>query len=103
VTVIRCEHGVRFAGRYERWGAGDRAADHRRERNRQGDRTIGIVAEVLGAGIVVAETGILFAGVVSRYVFNSPLMWTDELANFLFLWLAMLEPLSRCAATNTCV
>jgi len=67
------------------------------------DRTIGIVAEVLGAGIVVAETGILFAGVVSRYVFNSPLMWTDELANFLFLWLAMLEPLSRCAATNTCV
>jgi tripartite ATP-independent transporter DctM subunit len=54
------------------------------------DRTIGIVAEVLGAGIVVAETCILFAGVVSRYVFNSPLMWTDELANFLFLWLAML-------------
>ena len=32
---------------------------------------------------------ILFAGVVSRYVFNSPLMWTDELATFLFLWLAM--------------
>src|SRR5215471_16238782 len=54
------------------------------------DRTIGIMAEVLGAGIVVAETCILFAGVVSRYVFNSPLMWTDELANFLFLWLAML-------------
>ena len=54
------------------------------------DRSIGIVAEVLGAGIVVAETGILFAGVVSRYVFNSPLMWTDELANFLFLLLAML-------------
>jgi len=26
----------------------------------------------------------------SRYVFNKPLMWTDELANFLFLWLAML-------------
>ena len=27
---------------------------------------------------------------VSRYVFDSPLIWTDELANFLFLWLAML-------------
>ncbi len=39
---------------------------------------------------MLAETCILFAGVVSRYVFNSPLMWTDELANFLFLWLAML-------------
>ena len=32
----------------------------------------------------------LFAGVVSRYVFDSPLMWTDEAANFLFLWLSML-------------
>jgi TRAP-type C4-dicarboxylate transport system permease small subunit len=39
---------------------------------------------------VVAEICILFTGVVSRYVFESPLMWTDELANFLFLWLSML-------------
>ncbi|HEY1259412.1 MAG TPA: TRAP transporter large permease subunit [Stellaceae bacterium] len=54
------------------------------------DSTIGVVAEAVGAVLVLAETGILFAGVVSRYVFNSPLMWTDELANFLFLWLAML-------------
>ncbi len=46
--------------------------------------------EGVGAVIVVAETCILFAGVVSRYVFNSPLIWTDELGNFLFLWLAML-------------
>ena len=38
---------------------------------------------------MLAETCILFAGVVSRYVFDSPLMWTDELATFLFLWLAM--------------
>ncbi len=54
------------------------------------DRGIGLVTEGLGAAIVVAETCILFAGVVSRYVFNSPLFWTDELANFLFLWLSML-------------
>ena len=27
---------------------------------------------------------------VSRYLFDSPLFWTDELANFLFLWLSML-------------
>src|ERR1700682_6211249 len=54
------------------------------------DRAIGILTEGVGAAIVVAETGILFAGVVSRYVFDSPLIWTDELGNFLFLWLAML-------------
>jgi tripartite ATP-independent transporter DctM subunit len=50
---------------------------------------IGRIAEFVGALLVLAETCILFAGVVSRYVFNSPLMWTDELATFLFLWLAM--------------
>ncbi len=54
------------------------------------DFAIGTLAEAVGAALVLAETCILFAGVVSRYVFNSPLMWTDELANFLFLWLAML-------------
>jgi tripartite ATP-independent transporter DctM subunit len=32
----------------------------------------------------------LFAGVVSRYVLHSPLIWSDELASILFLWLAML-------------
>ena len=50
---------------------------------------IGRLAEFVGALLVLAETFILIAGVVSRYVFNSPLMWTDELATFLFLWLAM--------------
>ena len=33
---------------------------------------------------------ILFAGVVSRYVFRNPFVWSDELASILFLWLAML-------------
>jgi tripartite ATP-independent transporter DctM subunit len=50
---------------------------------------VGRIAEFVGALLVLAETCILFAGVVSRYVFDSPLMWTDELATFLFLWLAM--------------
>src|SRR5579862_2391762 len=53
------------------------------------DMLIGRVAEFIGATLVLAETCILFAGVVSRYVFNSPIIWTDELATFLFLWLAM--------------
>src|SRR5215470_13640109 len=54
------------------------------------DYAIGTLCEAAGAALVLVETCILFAGVVSRYVFNKPLMWTDELANFLFLWLAML-------------
>jgi len=40
--------------------------------------------------LVVAEIVVLFAGVMARYVFHAPLVWTDELASILFLWLAML-------------
>ncbi|HST76811.1 MAG TPA: TRAP transporter large permease subunit, partial [Acetobacteraceae bacterium] len=47
-------------------------------------------AEIPAAFLVLAEIVVLLAGVVSRYVFQSPLVWTDELASLLFLWLAML-------------
>ncbi|HUC51576.1 MAG TPA: TRAP transporter large permease subunit [Xanthobacteraceae bacterium] len=42
------------------------------------------------AALVGAEILILFSGVLSRYVFDRPLVWSDELASTLFLWLAML-------------
>jgi len=54
------------------------------------DRAIGTLCEAIGSALVLAEVVILFAGVTSRYVFDRPLFWTDELANTLFLWLAML-------------
>jgi tripartite ATP-independent transporter DctM subunit len=54
------------------------------------DIMIGRACEAIGALLVLAETCVLFTGVVSRYVFDSPIMWTDELGTFLFLWLAML-------------
>src|SRR4030095_14601016 len=37
-----------------------------------------------------AEIIVLFAGVVARYALHRPLIWSDELASILFLWLAML-------------
>src|SRR5215831_5666012 len=54
------------------------------------DWLIGTVVEACAAVLVTAEIVVLFAGVVSRYVFHSPIVWSDELASFLFLWLAML-------------
>ena len=39
---------------------------------------------------MLVEIGVLFSGVVARYVFHSPLVWSDELASILFLWLSML-------------
>jgi tripartite ATP-independent transporter DctM subunit len=54
------------------------------------DRLIGTGVEACAAFLVAAEVVVLFVGVVSRYVFRSPIVWSDELASFLFLWLAML-------------
>ncbi|WP_428485642.1 TRAP transporter large permease subunit [Rhodopila sp.] len=48
------------------------------------------IAEVPAALLVLTEVVVLFTGVVARYVFHAPLIWTDELASILFLWLAML-------------
>jgi len=51
---------------------------------------LGVLVEIPAALLVTAEIVILFVGVVARYGFRSPLIWSDELASILFLWLAML-------------
>ncbi len=54
------------------------------------DRAIGTIVEPLAALLVVVEVVILSAGVFTRYVLSNPLVWSDELATLVFLWLAML-------------
>ncbi|MBV8750563.1 MAG: TRAP transporter large permease subunit [Candidatus Eremiobacteraeota bacterium] len=54
------------------------------------DRAIGAVVEPLAAFLVVVDIVILGAGVFTRYVLGNPLVWSDELATTLLLWLAML-------------
>ena len=54
------------------------------------ESSVGSGVEIAAAGLVIAEIAILFGGVISRYVFDRPLVWSDELASTLFLWLAML-------------
>ena len=51
---------------------------------------LGHLIEVPAAVLVVGEVLVLLAGVIMRFVFNSPLPWADELASILFLWLANL-------------
>ena len=51
---------------------------------------LAMLVEIPAALLVVAEIVILFAGVVARYGLHRPLIWSDELASILFLWLAML-------------
>jgi len=54
------------------------------------DRALGHLVEIPAAILVVAEIVILFSGIVARYALHEPLVWSDELASILFLWLAML-------------
>jgi tripartite ATP-independent transporter DctM subunit len=54
------------------------------------DRALALVTELPAAILVAVEIVVLFAGVVARYGFHRPLVWSDELATLLFLWLAML-------------
>jgi tripartite ATP-independent transporter DctM subunit len=54
------------------------------------DRALRLIAEIPAAILVLAEIIVLFSGVTARYVFHAPLVWSDELASILFLWLAML-------------
>ncbi|MCK1592553.1 TRAP transporter large permease subunit [Bradyrhizobium sp. 169] len=54
------------------------------------NRILGHVVAVPAALLVLAEIAVLSSGIVGRYVFRSPIVWSDELAGILFLWLAML-------------
>ncbi|WP_106857280.1 TRAP transporter large permease subunit [Caballeronia novacaledonica] len=54
------------------------------------DTWLGHFVEIPAALLVLAEIVVLFAGVTSRYALHTPLVWSDELASMLFLWLAML-------------
>ncbi|WP_253601696.1 TRAP transporter large permease subunit [Kerstersia gyiorum] len=54
------------------------------------DKSLGFIVETFAAILVLAEVCILFAGIAARYVWHSPLIWSNELASTLFLWLAVM-------------
>jgi tripartite ATP-independent transporter DctM subunit len=70
--------------------AGEVTSPRRRSPAASLEAALALLVEIPAALLVVAEIVILFAGVVSRYGLHSPLIWSDELASILFLWLAML-------------
>jgi tripartite ATP-independent transporter DctM subunit len=70
--------------------AGEAMPPRRRSAAASLEAWLGMLVEIPAALLVVAEIVILFAGVVARYGLHRPLIWSDELASILFLWLAML-------------
>ncbi|MET7247932.1 ABC transporter permease, partial [Methylobacterium sp. EM32] len=55
------------------------AASAKRAWARTLDNALGPLIEIPAALLVVAEVVVLLAGVVSRYVFHAPIVWSDEL------------------------
>jgi len=70
--------------------AGEAMSPRRRSLAASLESWLAMLVEIPAAVLVVAEIVILFAGVVARYGLHQPLIWSDELASILFLWLAML-------------
>jgi tripartite ATP-independent transporter DctM subunit len=54
------------------------------------DEWLGRLLSLACVLLLAAEIVLLLAGVVSRYGFERPLVWDDELTGVLFLWLTML-------------
>ena len=54
------------------------------------DGAFGTLIETVAGLLLIAEIVILAAGIFARYVLGSALVWSDELAQILFIWLAML-------------
>src|ERR1700760_1885706 len=54
------------------------------------DRAFNGLIENAAAALVVAEVFVLALGIFFRYVMQSALTWSDELAQIMFIWLAML-------------
>ncbi len=52
-------------------------------------RAFALAVEIPTVLALLAEVVVLFCGVVARYAFHAPLIWSDELASIIFLWLAM--------------
>ncbi len=54
------------------------------------EQALGATVSVAAGALVLADVAVLLAGVVARFVLHQPLIWSDELASMLFIWLAML-------------
>ena len=53
------------------------------------DRGLGALENMVIAALVVVITVVTFAQVVSRYVFSDSILWSEEVARYLFVWITL--------------
>jgi TRAP-type C4-dicarboxylate transport system permease small subunit len=54
------------------------------------NETVGVSGRNLAGAILVAMTAIILVQVISRYVFNNSISWTEQLSKSLMVWTAFL-------------
>lgn len=54
------------------------------------DRALGHIESALLAVLVTVITAVTFAQVFSRYVTADPIIWSEEVARYLFVWITMI-------------
>ena len=63
---------------------------------------LGFAVALPAAGLVIAEILVLLAGIVARYAFHAPIIWSDELAGTSSCGLQCSARSSPSSATSTC-
>lgn len=48
------------------------------------------ILDAVAVGLFAAMFGAIVLQIVLRYAFNTPLVWTDEVASYLFVWVSFL-------------
>ena len=72
-------------------GEAELAAPHaRRLWIKRVEQASGLAVALAAAAILLFEVALLFVGVIARYFLHRPLVWGDELASTLFVWLSVL-------------
>ncbi len=56
----------------------------------KGYRILNKTVEVISVVLLVAVSIVVFYSVLLRYVFKSPLAWSEEVARYLFIWMVFL-------------
>jgi TRAP-type C4-dicarboxylate transport system permease small subunit len=54
------------------------------------DRCVAFLETIAVVLLVALLTGVTFAQVITRYVLDDPLIWSEEAARYLFVWVSMI-------------
>ena len=68
------------------------------------DKIVGVLYKIIRVAlcaILLAMIGILMAHIISRYILNSSLTWSEELLKILLVWFGMMS-VSVLAARRDC-